>query len=47
MMVQENSESTQEPVKHGKYISQFLPEIITSIRRFEMIEIKYVDKGFL
>ena len=38
-MAQECSESTWEPVKYGKFISQFQPDIITSIQQFERIKI--------
>ena len=34
------SESTWKPVKYEISIKQFQPDIITSIRRFERIEIK-------
>ena len=42
MMTQEGSESSWEAVKDGKFISQFQWDIITSIQRFERVEIKDV-----
>ena len=40
MMAREGHESTREPVKYGKFINQFQPDIKTNIWRFEKIETK-------
>ena len=40
MMAQERQESNWEPVKYGKFVNQFQPDIKTTIWRFERIEMK-------
>ena len=40
MMAQEEFENTWEPDKYRKFISQFQPDIITYVQRFERMEIK-------
>ena len=39
-MPREESESIWEPVKYGKFISQFQLDILKSIQQFERIKIK-------
>ena len=39
-MTREGNESTWEPVRYGKFASQFHPDIKTTIRQFERIETK-------
>ena len=45
MMTQSRAEGTCEINNYGKFINQFQPNIIKSIRRFERIKKKYVDKN--
>ena len=40
MMALEEHQSTWEPVKYGKFVSQFLLDIKTTIQQFERIETK-------
>ena len=40
MMAQDGSESIWEPINYRKFISQFWPDIITSIWQLEQIKIK-------
>ena len=40
MMAQKEHKSTWEAVKYGKYVCEFQPDIKTTIRRFERMEIK-------
>ena len=40
MMVQDGSESTWEPINYRRFISQFQPDIITSIWQLERIKTK-------
>ena len=47
MMAQDWTESTWEIINNGKFINQFLPDIIGSKRQLEMINKKYVDKKCL
>ena len=47
MMAQSRAESTWEINNYGRYINQFPPNIIKSIRRYERINKKYVDKKYL
>ena len=44
MIAQDGSESIREPINYGKFISQFRPEIITSIPQLERFQ-KYVEKN--
>ena len=44
MMAQSWAESTWEIANNGNFINQFPPNIIRSIRQFERINKKYVDK---
>ena len=44
MIVQDWAESTTEIVNHGRFIKQFLSDIIKSIQQLERITKKYVDK---
>ena len=45
-MAQSWVESTWEITNYGRFINQFPPNIIRSIRQFERINKKYVDKKF-
>ena len=47
MMAQSWVESTWEMTNYGRFIHQFPPNIIRSIRQFERINKKYVDKKCL
>ena len=47
MMAQSWAESTWEITNYGRFINQFPPNIIRSIRQFERINKKYVDKKCL
>ena len=46
-MAQSWAESTWEITKYGRFINQFPPNIVRSIRLFERINKKYVDKKCL
>ena len=46
-MAQSWAESTWEISNYGRFINQFSPNIIRSIRQFERINKKYVDKKCL
>ena len=45
MMAQNQAESIWEINNYGRYINQFPPNIIKSIRHYERINKKYVDKN--
>ena len=47
MMAQSQEESTWEISNYGRFINKFPPNIIRSIRQFERIDKKYVDKRCL
>ena len=47
MKAQSRTESTWEINNHGRYINQFPPNIIKSIRQYERINKKYVHKKCL
>ena len=47
MMAQSWAESTWEITNYARFIKQFPPNIIRSIRQFERINQKYVDKKCL
>ena len=40
MMVQDRAESNREPIDCGRFINQFLPDIIKLIRQLERINTK-------
>ena len=44
MMTQSRAESTWEINNYGRYIYQFPPNTIKSIRQYEKINKKYVDR---
>ena len=44
MMAQSWTESTWEITNYGRFINQFLSNIIRSIRQFERLKKRYVDK---
>ena len=44
MMAQSWEESAWEITNYGNFINQFLPNIVRTIRQFERINKKYVDK---
>ena len=46
-MAQSWAESTWELTNYGRFINKFPPNIIISIRLFERINKKYVDKKYL
>ena len=46
MMVQDQAESTMEPIDYARFINQFQPDIIKSTRQIERSIQKYVDKKF-
>ena len=39
-MAQDGSENTWEPINYKRFFSQYLPDIITSIRQLERIKTK-------
>ena len=45
MMAQSRAENTKEKNNYGRYINQFPPNIIKSIRQYERINKKYVDQN--
>ena len=47
MMAQCLAESNWEIINYGRFINQFLPNIIRSIQQFERINKKYIDKKYL
>ena len=45
MMTQDKAKSIKEPINYGRFINQFLLDIITSIQQLERIITKYADKN--
>ena len=47
MMLEDWAVNTRETIDYGRFINQFQPDIIKSIRQLERIDKKYVDKKYI